>query len=44
MKTLLNTSCSRIVYSQAHDQNKHVRAMWEDAGRELIQMDVDLGE
>jgi dCMP deaminase len=44
MKTLLNTSCSRIIYSQAHDQNKHVKAMWEDAGRELIQMNVDLGD
>lgn len=37
MKTLLNTSCHRIVYHHMHEHYEFVTEQWAKAGRMLIQ-------
>jgi len=40
MKTLLNTSCHRIVYHQQHEQADFVIEQWAKTGRVAIQQAV----
>jgi dCMP deaminase len=35
MKSLLNTSCQRIVYLEDHDHADHVISEWTKAGRKV---------
>ena len=38
MKTLMNTSCQRIVYLNAHEQIDAVRGRWEVSGRSVLKL------
>jgi dCMP deaminase len=39
MKTLLNTSCQRIVYLNDHESGQAVREQWLKAGRSVVNID-----
>lgn len=39
MKSLLNTSCKKIVYIHENGQDQYILEQWSKAGREVVRID-----